>query len=127
MSHCTKTKVSAFSVLQHGVPRGTSPIGRNFPTFKIRAMAGYSTERRTNTSNRKIILLLFFNRMRSILYRKSWENSQVEPGTMSKLNLYNTVYVPAIGGKTKLGQFPAIAEKKPCYSRDLRWEYISLL
>ena len=35
--------------------------------------------------------------------------------------------IPEIAGKTKLGQFPAIAGKKPCYSRDWSWAYISLL
>ena len=51
-------------------------------------------------------------------------NSQAEPGTIPRLNLGN---IPAIAGKTKLGQIPAIAGGKPCYSRDLSWEYISLL
>ena len=65
---------------------------------------------------------------------KSWDKSQVEPGTMPRLNLgpgrrprLNLGNIPAIAGKTKLGQFPAIAGKKTCYSRDLSWEYISLL
>ena len=55
---------------------------------------------------------------------KSWDNSQVEPGTIPRLNLGK---IPAIAGKTKLGQNPAIAGKKPCYSRDLSGAYISLL
>ena len=42
----------------------------------------------------------------------------------AKLNLEN---VPAAAGKTKLKQFPAIAGKKLCYSRDLSWSYISQL
>ena len=55
---------------------------------------------------------------------KSLDNSQAEPGTIPRLNLGN---IPAIAGKTKLGQIPAIAGGRPCYSRDLNWEYISLL
>ena len=46
----TVTKVSAFSVLLHGVPQGTRPLARNFPRFKIRAIAGYSTDPPTITS-----------------------------------------------------------------------------
>ena len=42
----------------------------------------------------------------------------------TRLNLGN---IPAIAGKTKLRQFPAIAGENPCYSRDLSWEYISML
>ena len=55
---------------------------------------------------------------------KSWDNSQAEPRTIPRLNLGN---IPAIARKTKLGQIPAIAGGKPCCSRDLSWEYISLL
>ena len=55
---------------------------------------------------------------------KSWDNSQVEPGTIPRLNLGK---IPAIAGKTKLGQNPAIAEKKPCHSRDFSGAYIFLL
>ena len=54
----------------------------------------------------------------------SCDNTQVESGTLPRLNLGN---ISAIAGNTKLGQFPAIAGKKPCYSRDLSWLYISLL
>ena len=55
---------------------------------------------------------------------KSWDNSQVEPETIPRLNLGK---IPAIAGKTKLGQNPAIAEKKPCHSRDFSGAYIFLL
>ena len=40
---------------------------------------------------------------------------------------FNLGKIPEIAGKTKLGQYPAIAGKKPCYSRDLSGAYISLL
>ena len=71
----------------------------------------------------------------ALLYTiKSWDKSKAEPGTMPMLNLgpgrrprFNLGNIPAIAGKTKLGQLPARAGKKPCYSRDLSWEYISLL
>ena len=39
---------------------------------------------------------------------KRWDNSQAEPGTIPRLNLGN---IPAIAGKTKLGQFPDIDGK----------------
>ena len=40
------------------------------------------------------------------------------PRTCSRLNLGKK---PSNGRKTKLGQYPAIAGKSPCYSRELRW------
>ena len=55
---------------------------------------------------------------------KSWDDSQAEPRAIPRLNLGN---IPAIAGKTNLVQIPGIAGGKPCYSRDLSWEYISLL
>ena len=47
---CTVIKISAFSVLQHGVPQGTGPIARNFLRLKIHALAGFPTEPWTITS-----------------------------------------------------------------------------
>ena len=55
---------------------------------------------------------------------KNRDNSQAEPGTIPRLNLGT---IPAIAGEKKLGQLPAIDGGKPCYSRDLSWEYFSLL
>ena len=50
---------------------------------------------------------------------RTWDNSQVESGTMLRLNLepgtmlsLNLGNIPAIAGKTKLVQFPGIAGKK---------------
>ena len=73
----------------------------------------------------------------ALLYTiKSWDKSKAEPGTMPMLNLgpgrrprFNLGNIPAIAGKTKLGQFQAILLGKTVLhcSRDLSWEYISLL
>ena len=50
--------------------------------------------------------------------------SNTKAWTSHRLSLGN---MQAIAGKEKLGQFPAIAGKIPCYNRDLRWANISML
>ena len=62
----------------------------------------------------------------ALLYTiKSWDKSKAEPGTMPMLNLgpgrrprFNLGNIPAIAGKTKLGQFQATVYcwEKLCYT-----------
>ena len=62
----------------------------------------------------------------SRFWQEGFSPTSWKAGTIPRLNLGN---IPAIAGKTKLAQIPAIDGKKPCYSyfmysRDLSWEYI---
>ena len=78
----------------------------------------------TTTLHRNIKICYVLTRSVLSYTIKSWDYSHVEPGTINRLNLGK---IPAIAGKTKLGQNPAIAEKKPCHSRDFSGAYIFLL
>ena len=56
------------------------------------------------------------------LHSLNLDNNQVEPGTIPRLNRGN---IPAM--ENKAGKIPSYSWEKPCFSRDLRWLYISLL
>ena len=51
---------------------------------------------------------------------KSWDKSQVLATRTWEMS-------QQWAGKTKMGQFPALTRNIPCYSREFRWENISLL